>query len=140
MSDPAQPLILFANEAFYAAFAGADLGAMHNLWAEEAPLACLHPGAAPLFDRDEIMNSWAQILGGGPTDISCRLPRIVSSTGTALVVCYEVIGRASSRGALVATNGFVQERGRWRMVLHQAGPTPGAPEGGGSRAGGGRLN
>lgn len=136
MTDQADQLIRFANEAFYAAFAGADLDAMNDLWARNASLACLHPGAAPLFQRATIMNSWAQILSGGPTDIVCRDPRIVSSAGVALVVCYEVIGD----GALLATNGFVQEGGRWRMVLHHAGPSQARPAPPDSHGPQGRLN
>lgn len=136
MTDSVDPLILFANEAFYSAFAGADFDAMDALWAREAGLACLHPGAAPLFERTAIMKSWSQILSGGPTEIVCREPRVVCRTGLALIVCYEVIGN----GALLATNGFVHEDGQWRMVFHQAGPSPSTPRPGGELPRPGRLN
>ena len=42
MSD--EDAILFANEAFYTAFAGHDLEALKSLWADDAPIMCLHPG------------------------------------------------------------------------------------------------
>lgn len=123
MSAASDALILFANEAFYAAFASGDPVAMNDVWARKATLACLHPGADPLFDRDDIMESWGQILTGSPPPVTCRQPRIVSRAGVALVVCYEAIGE----GGLVATNGFVLEEGRWRMVLHQGGPCETVP-------------
>ena len=112
-------LILFANDAFYAAFASGDAAAMDDLWAQSAPLVCIHPGAAPLFERDDIISSWQGILSSDQVgDMSCLAPRLVNNDGLALVVCYEQLGG----GTLVATNGFVLEDSRWRMVLHQAGP------------------
>jgi len=96
---------------------------MDDLWAEDAPVACLHPGAAPLFDRADIMKSWQDILTSGPNGMMSQDARIVARGEVSIVVCYEVVGQ----GALVASNAFVEEGGRWRMVLHQAGPCPGAP-------------
>ena len=36
--------MLFANEAFYRAFADRDMAAMDGVWAVHAPVACIHPG------------------------------------------------------------------------------------------------
>ena len=36
--------ILFANEAFYHAFADGDSAAMEALWASQTPVCCIHPG------------------------------------------------------------------------------------------------
>ena len=44
--------LLFANEAFYAAFAGHDYAAMEALWARHAPVACIHPGWGVLEGRE----------------------------------------------------------------------------------------
>jgi SnoaL-like domain len=64
--------------------------------------------------------SWRAILTGrNAPDIRCRSPRVFQHGDTALVVCYEMI----AAGFLVATNGFVRQGGRWKMVHHQAGPT-----------------
>lgn len=123
MSRSSDALILFANEAFYAAFGGGDYAAMDDLWAEDAPVACLHPGAAPIFERAEIMKSWQDILAAGSNGMTFQDARVVARGEVSIVVCYEIVGQ----GALVASNAFVEEGGRWRMVLHQAGPCPGAP-------------
>lgn len=120
--DPARerPAVLFANEAFYRAFADRDYPAMEALWAETAACVCIHPGWPALTGRARILESWERILGGDTPAIDCRLPEAHFAGETAFVVCYEVVGR----DWLVATNAFVREQGRWRMVFHQAGPTP----------------
>lgn len=116
--------ILFANEAFYAAFRSGDLAAMDDVWAKQAPVACLHPGAVPIFEREIILGSWRDILADpGVGKLGFHSPKILSNAGTALVVCFETFGG----NALAATNGFVKERGVWKMTLHQAGPCPDAP-------------
>jgi hypothetical protein len=122
MSD--RDAVLFANEAFYLAFAERDLDAMDSVWAEGVPVTCIHPGWDAIDDRDEIMQSWRAILvGSSPPDIQCRAPRVSFYGEMASVVCYEEI----DGGYLIATNLFVREHGRWRMVHHQAAPTQGAP-------------
>ena len=116
-------VILFANEAFYTAFSSGDVDAMDKLWAHEHPCACLHPGAPPLMDREEIMMSWQHILADtGVTSIEMHSAKVIASGDVALVVCIEAL----AGGALVATNGFILEDGQWRMILHQAGPCPDA--------------
>jgi hypothetical protein len=112
--------ILFANEAFYRAFADRDPAAMEDLWAKDAPVVCVHPGWGPLTDRETILASWRAILTGrNAPDIRCRGPQVFQHRDTAIVICYEMIGA----GFLVATNVFVRQKGRWKMVHHQAGPT-----------------
>ena len=116
--------ILFANEAFYSAFASRDVMAMDAVWAVEAPVVCVHPGGAPLTGRAAVMASWADILrhqaSAGMRFDGAQVHRI---DGVALVTCFERMGS----GALSATNGFVREGGRWRMVLHHAGACADAP-------------
>jgi ketosteroid isomerase-like protein len=117
--------ILFANEAFYAAFAAGDVDAMDEVWADDAPCVCLHPGAAPIHDRAEIMRSWDHILADpGIAEMRMHAPRVIGYGDFALVVCYESLGG----GSLIATNGFIREDGQWRMISHQAGPCPGVPD------------
>ena len=116
-----EDLIFFANESFYAAFASGDVAIMDAVWAVEAKLACLHPGAPPLFERGAIMESWRQILSDeGVSTMTVVAPRVLTSSTMAVVNCYEVLGSSG----LVATNGFVQERGVWKMALHHASPCP----------------
>lgn len=116
--------VLFANEAFYRAFADRDAKAMDALWAEDAPVACIHPGWPALIGREVVMESWRRILGGGSApEIVCHAPRALIRGDFAYVICYEAVGNQ----ALVATNIFLRERGLWRLVHHQAGPSPGLP-------------
>ena len=112
--------VLAANEEFYSAFSTRDLAAMDALWAEETPVACIHPGWDVLVGRDLVMESWAAILGGpGSPQISCEAPRAFVHGASAFVICHEVLAQ---QGRLIATNVFAREGSGWRMVHHQAGP------------------
>lgn len=114
--------VLAANAAFYSAFARLDAAAMDQLWARDAPVACLHPGWNPLVGREAVMQSWRGILlgGGAPASIRCEQPVAHVKGDAAWVICFEVI----PGGALVATNFFVREAGRWRMAHHHSSPLP----------------
>jgi ketosteroid isomerase-like protein len=119
-------LVLETNAAFYDAFARGDFPAMQALWAQDAPIACVHPGWPPLQDRIKIMQSWQGILANPPKPpISVLQPEVHLYGDTAIVICWEAIGSMH----LVATNVFVRERGAWRMVMHQSGQTSHAPKG-----------
>ncbi len=110
--------VLDANSAFYAAFDRRDPDAMEGLWAEEAPVACIHPGWDVLRGRAEVLASWRAILGGDPPRIRCTRASAHVVGDVAYVVCRERLPDAE----LVATNVFVRERGAWRICHHQAGP------------------
>ncbi|HEY4135860.1 MAG TPA: nuclear transport factor 2 family protein [Alphaproteobacteria bacterium] len=117
--------LLLANEAFYAAFARGDAAAMEDLWAQEHPVACLHPGWPPLKSRDQVLQSWRGILANPPRPAIVVLePRAFLLDGAGAVICWEAIGDVH----LVASNLFVREQGRWRMALHQSGQTEHAPK------------
>ncbi|TAK97910.1 MAG: DUF4440 domain-containing protein [Rhodospirillaceae bacterium] len=122
MSD--RETVLFANAAFYAAFATRDVKAMERLWAS-GDVMCIHPGWPPLTGREAVMASWRNILGGqNAPDISCR-KAVASIYGTtAIVTCVEVItSRDETQQALCATNIFVRAAGsrEWHMIHHQSG-------------------
>jgi ketosteroid isomerase-like protein len=114
--------VLAANAAFYAAFARRDAAAMDELWARQAEVACLHPGWNPLVGREAVVQSWRGILlgGGAPASIRCQQAEAHVTGDAAWVICFEVIPGA----ALAATNLFVRESGRWRMVHHHSSPVP----------------
>jgi ketosteroid isomerase-like protein len=120
-------LVLAANEAFYDAFTGGDLDALDALWAERAPVACIHPGWDALYGREEVMESWRAILGGDHApDVMCLNPTAHVLGDAAVVICSESINDNN----LIATNVFVREDGRWKICHHQAGPVSGQrPEG-----------
>jgi hypothetical protein len=113
--------VLFANDAFYLAFANQDLEAMEGIWAREILVTCVHPGWDPLSGREEVMESWESILNNPTaTHIACKNPTVRVFGEFACVICHEVL----DQGFLVATNLFVQEDGKWRMIHHQAGAAP----------------
>jgi ketosteroid isomerase-like protein len=112
--------ILFANEAFYRAFADRDADAMDAVWSRDAPVTCLHPGWGLLAGRDEVVESWKRILSNeNAPAVTCRKPEVFLHGEMAMVVCYEEI----EGQFLAATNLFRREGRQWRLVHHQAGPT-----------------
>jgi hypothetical protein len=127
MSDTAE--LLFANEAFYHVFRSRDLAAMEALWAQRAPISCVHPGWHALNTREAVLESWEAILSNAEAPaVDCRGARahLLGEPGPGklgpgqlgIVLCYEIIGRS----VLTATNVFLREDGAWRMVHHHAGP------------------
>ena len=116
--------VLFANEAFYLAFASRDLNAMAEVWTEVEPVACIHPGWQALIGREAVMRSWRDILGNPDSPpVTCRNARALVLGDTALVLCYEEISGA----VLAATNTFRREGRAWKLVHHQAGPCQAPP-------------
>lgn len=119
MPDPIP--VLFANEAFYVAFAARDLQAMSEIWSRTDLVTCIHPGASTLQGRDQVIQSWRVILSNPASpQIVCRNPSAHLHGDIAYVLCWEQIQEAF----LIATNIFIREEGRWRMVHHQASPAP----------------
>lgn len=113
--------VLFANEAFYAAFANGDFAAMDEVWARDVPVSCIHPGWNAIAGRDAVMKSWRGILGSANTSaIRCRHPNAWLFGEFAYVLCHEELASTF----LIATNIFVSQRGIWRMVHHQAAAAP----------------
>jgi ketosteroid isomerase-like protein len=113
--------VLEANDGFYRAFTERDAAAMDDVWAHERPITCVHPGWDLLVGREAVMTSWQAIFGNdGSPPIQCLRPRAWITGDASYVVCLESSGGGPP--ALVATNMFVREGGRWRMVHHHAGP------------------
>ncbi len=112
--------LLFANEAFYRAFADKDMEAMADLWSRDQPVSCVHPGWGPLFDRSEVLSSWAAILNAPEApDIRCVYPTVQLYGDLGTVICFEKL----QGGTLVATNIFVRQGSLWKMIHHQGAPT-----------------
>jgi ketosteroid isomerase-like protein len=138
-ASPAEAEVLAANAEFYRAFSARDLAAMDSLWAQHAPVACVHPGWEALRGRSEVMASFRAILGS-PTS-----PPISSGGATASVLgdtAYVLCTEAIEGDALVATNVFTREDGAWKLVHHHAGPVArrSTPAGPGARRTKGALN
>jgi len=116
--------VLFANAAFYAAFAGRDVDAMDKVWAKDKPISCTHPGWQPLIGRAEVMASWRSILTApSAPNIACRAERAVIHGDMAIVTCIEQISDEKGESEyLTATNIFARAGHIWLLLHHQAGP------------------
>jgi len=115
--------VLARNVAFYDAFNARDMSAMDAMWAERAPVACLHPGSTALHGRSQVIRSWRSILASdGAPKVSVEGSRVVMLGETAMVLCYErVVDPETGSGAvLAATNVFVRESNEWRLVHHHS--------------------
>jgi ketosteroid isomerase-like protein len=111
--------VLEANQAFYRAFARRDAAEMDLLWAHHHPVACVHPGWDVLDGRADVMESWEAILDSeNSPEVEVSLAQAHVLGEVAFVTCHEVV----EGGRLAATNVFVRELGRWRVVHHQASP------------------
>ncbi len=109
---------LFANEAFYLAFASGDIDAMESLWADRPDVVCVHPGWPALTDRVTVMESWARILGNpDQPQVGFHVVDVVNLGEATLVVCYERMESA----VMVASNLFIRLADGPRMVGHHAG-------------------
>jgi ketosteroid isomerase-like protein len=110
--------VLAANLEFYRAFAARDVAAMEALWAQRAPVACLHPGWTALRERDAVIESWRGILSNPEAPrIACFDEDVFIYGEVALVLCEEEL----EGGSLAASNLFVREDGAWRLAHHHAG-------------------
>lgn len=119
MSD--QHALLFANSAFYAAFAARDYVAMDAVWSAREQVTCIHPGWSALIGRESVMHSWRTILANpNAPRISCHNESAYVYDAVGYVICYEAL----PEGVLVATNVFAREVGEWKLVHHQAGQSP----------------
>ena len=116
MSD--DEAILFANDAFYNAFASRDMQAMEAIWVKVAQPTCVHPGWLPLVGREQVLTSWRDILEDDHApQIACSNARAFRCGAGAYVTCHEHL----DRGFLIATNIFLREAGTWKILHHQAG-------------------
>lgn len=116
--------ILFANDAFYTAFASRDTEAMAEIWSARANISCIHPGWQPLMGREAVMKSWEAILRNPDAPRIRFLNAVAHPFGdAAYVTCFEHL----DSGFLTATNIFVREGQLWRLVHHQAGVCPPPP-------------
>lgn len=118
--------VLFANEAFYLAFANADFQAMAGIWSGRGDVVCAHPGWPVLQGRHEVLASWRRILGNPDQPrVSVHVAGVQPlGDGAALVVCYETMAGT----VMVATNVFEREPEGPRLVCHQAGLCSEPPE------------
>lgn len=111
--------VLHANESFYEALINSDYQSMELLWANESDVAVIHPGWPPLHGREAVMDSWKRILTGNSTQgMYCSNAKFYLLDKVAFVICSECF----PEGELIATNIFVLEEDKWKIIHHQGGP------------------
>jgi hypothetical protein len=115
-SRPGVDELLRANREFYRSFAAGDFVGMDRVWADHHELLCVHPGWELLRGRERVMASWRGILRR-PLPVRARDEAVELLGEVAVVTCVEVLPEHE----LAATNVFVLEQGRWRMLHHHAG-------------------
>jgi ketosteroid isomerase-like protein len=110
--------ILAANAAYYRAFTDGDFAAISRIWADDN-VSCIHPGWPVIIGRQEILESYREILRNPDQErIDPRNETVLAAGDEARVICVEFVGGA----ALAATNLFRRTGGVWRMTHHQASP------------------
>ena len=113
-----------AEAAFYSAFEMGDKDLMEALLADDN-VSCIHPSSIPLVGRDDVLESWDQIL----------------ETITESVIKVDVINRSNSNGIAVhlvtetfadshnidtefsqalSTNVYIHQKNGWRLMMHHA--------------------
>lgn len=115
-----------AEAAFYAAFAGANLDAMMEVWLDSESVICVHPLGIKLAGREAVRNGWAELFRAGAS-LNFRLAD-VSRTQDALLaihVLHEIIQvppEPGERPPMTVTNVYQLTDNGWRMLLHHAAP------------------
>jgi len=127
-----------ANAAFYSAFEARDLDAMAEVWERSDRSSVTHPGWPRLSGWAKVAGSWDAIFRNTPyIQFVLTDERIDVIGDTGWVSVDENIlqstgapeGSELSGARVAATNVFVRDGGRWRMVLHHGSPV-GAPDDG----------
>ena len=125
MTDDPRQAVQEANERFYRAFESLDLAQMDDVWVHGSHVACIHPGWSRLHGWDEVRRSWAAIFQS-TTEMRFTITdvRVEVRGDLGWVHCTENI-LSETRGslsitAILATNVFERQGGRWCLVLHHA--------------------
>ena len=110
-----------ANARFYSAFARGSSEEMARAWGTGDHVRCLHPGAACILGRADVLASWDMVFrSGAKLQIRCEDVAIYARDGLALLTCIEVVDTPSAKGRLACTNIFEMQKGDWRLIHHHA--------------------
>jgi ketosteroid isomerase-like protein len=119
-----------ANNAFYAAFEARDLDAMSEVWEHSDRISVTHPGWPRLDGWARVAASWETIFAHTPYIQFVLTDEVISvGDGMAWVSVDENILQTGGPGdgsedvelsgaSVAATNVFVHDGDRWRMVVH----------------------
>lgn len=115
-----------AEQAFYEALRNADLDSLMSIWADDDEIVCIHPNGPRLTGRQEVRESWLNILGSGAVDIRAVSQQCTVNSRLAVHNLIEEVTISGARGAQVvlcyATNVYVQDMHGWRLACHHASP------------------
>jgi ketosteroid isomerase-like protein len=127
-----------ANAAFYSAFESGDLDAMAEVWDRSDRARVTHPGWPTLYGWAKVLASWEAIFANTEFIQFVLTEERVLVLGDVVVVTLDenILQTAGSpdggaaaedlSGARVAaTNVFVHDGTRWRMVHHHGSPVSG---------------
>ena len=121
-----------ANGAFYSAFESGDLDAMAEVWDRSDRARVTHPGWPTLYGWAKVLGSWEAIFANTEfIQFVLTEERVLVLGDVAILTLDENILQAAGQpdeGALetdalsgarvAATNVFVHDGTRWRMVHH----------------------
>lgn len=115
------------EQAFYDALEAGDLDALMNVWADDEPIVCIHPGGPRLVGHDSVRASWKELLDGGPLRIRPTAVHAVESVMVAIHNLVEQVLVGGSRNPpqvveVTATNVYLKGPQGWKLVLHHASP------------------
>lgn len=119
--------------SFYDAMQRGDLEAMMALWADEADIACIHPGGGRHLGPAAVRASFAEVFAQGGVDVQ---PVSVQRLPTREMALHHVVERVRLQvgdglhtGWALATQAYLLTPRGWRLVLHHASPggPPGSP-------------
>jgi len=128
-----------ANESFYAAFEAGDLDAMAEVWERSDRSRVTHPGWQTLAGWPKVAGSWQAIFSSTPfIQFVLTEERVLVLGDVAVVTLDENILQAAappdgggtgtdelSGARVAATNVFVRDGDRWRMIHHHGSPVSG---------------
>lgn len=123
-----------AEQAFYQAFAHADLEMMMAVWAADEAVVCVHPLGARHHGLTAVERGWREIFASGvPMQFQIVQGQRMRATSLAVHSVIEEIQhgpRLRQRARVIATNVYRRFEDGWRIVLHHGSPAESESGGG----------
>ncbi len=116
-----------ANQAFYEAFEGLDVGKMDRVWAHRDDVSCIHPGWSQRVGWPAVRDSWVLIFNN-TFSMTFELADVMIQVADdiAWVICTEHItsrqGENSQQSRVLATNLYERLDEGWKMIHHHGSP------------------
>jgi len=106
-----------AQLEFYEAFSTGNVDAMGRVWSTESHCRCVHPGMGSIEGREDVMESWKQILSSASSNKFDIEPARVQIDIHGLVAVCSCVEKTKGGGSLEALNIYRRESGSWRMTV-----------------------